>query len=203
MVSRVSRLLTFSVLSYYRSAQVGVGPSVRHSDFRSNGSPLPFSGPPTGLSVLMGTNYKAPPVSAFSTMTTMNRGEQHQARETAEIEDRELQAAALASAGMVADSFRMSQGLQPPPMLATYSSTPPTRMSNEIDCINWSAMDTMTGTMHVDDMDLDFASLFDPAQELANMHTEGSGWPKSSSPDPSLAVSPTPLGKSNGSSGGS
>jgi hypothetical protein len=33
------------------------------------------------------------------------------------------------------------------------------------------------GQMHLDDMDMDFARLFDPAQEAENMQTEGSGWP--------------------------
>jgi hypothetical protein len=33
------------------------------------------------------------------------------------------------------------------------------------------------GAMHLDDMDMDFASLFDPANEAASMETEGSGWP--------------------------
>jgi hypothetical protein len=104
--------------------------------------------------------------------------------------DRDRQASALAAAGMVAESISLSRtdidrvhssgsmvtsiGLKAPPELAGHAP-PVTSTSSELDNINWNLMDL--GQMHLDDMDMDFARLFDPAQEAENMQTEGSGWP--------------------------
>ena len=114
-------------------------------------------------------------------MSTMT-GDRRLAQEMA---DREHQASALAAAGMVAESVSVTgsvvpQGLQAPPPLAG-AAAPMASTSNELDSINWNLMDL--GAMHLDDMDMDFAQLFDPASELAGMQTEGSGWPTSSPQD--------------------
>jgi hypothetical protein len=170
------------------------GAEERQANFRT-GSPshLRSVGPQTGLSVLMsGGNLHPPQNSAatantvFGTMTggakeSPNRGQD-------DYMDRDRQASALAAAGMVADSISLSrsadrvhssaslhsQGLEPPPQLAGHVP-PVTASSSELDNINWNLMDL--GQMHLDDMDMDFARLFDPAQEAENMQTEGSGWP--------------------------
>ena len=121
------------------------------------------------------------------------------ARLVQEMRDRDRQASALAAAGMVAESVgvagkgqqqKSAQGLQPPPLLAA-GGAPLTAPSTELDSINWNLMDI--GAMHLDDMDLDFAQLFDPASELANMQTEGSGWPTTASaPEPgSMPLGPS------------
>ena len=99
--------------------------------------------------------------------------------------DRERQASALAAAGMLAESVgnTQAQGLQaPPPLVASAPSNTATTTSTEIDSINWNMMDL--GAVHLDDIDMDFATLFDPANEEANMNTEGSGWPSASSGKP-------------------
>lgn len=91
-------------------------------------------------------------------------------------EERERQASALAAAGMVADTVSLADGrtgLAAPPQLP--STSPPVSTSNEMDNINWGTMEV--GGLQMDDMDLDFATLFDPSTEEANMQTEGSGWP--------------------------
>ena len=88
-------------------------------------------------------------------------------------EERERQASALAAAGMVAETVTGRAGLAAPPQLA--STAPVASPSVEVDNINWATVDM--GGVQVDDMDLDFATLFDPSIEEANMQTEGSGWP--------------------------
>jgi hypothetical protein len=67
------------------------------------------------------------------------------------------------------------QGLPPPPPLAESAGGSMAGPSTELDSINWNLMDI--GAVYLDDMDLDFAQLFDPENELANMQTVGSGWP--------------------------
>mmetsp|Transcript_25702 Transcript_25702/g.36259 ORF Transcript_25702/g.36259 Transcript_25702/m.36259 type:complete len:708 (-) Transcript_25702:219-2342(-) len=119
-----------------------------------------------------------------------------------DLADRERQASALAAAGMVAETVDQSgntvripaagqqqqqhqgavvgtnwQGLQPPPSLVGSSSTPPPQGIATTEGTNWGMMDITSG---MDDMDLDFAKLFDPAHEVESMHTEGSGWPQAS-----------------------
>jgi hypothetical protein len=70
-------------------------------------------------------------------------------------------------------------GLQPPPTIFAQQPTLPggvnhdttntTTSTNvtELDSINWNLMDI--GGMHIDDMDMDFATLFDPANEMSGM----------------------------------
>ena len=147
-------------------------------------------GPQTGLSVLMNGRNLHPSQTAFGTMIG---GVKEEARSQDDMFDRDRQASALAAAGMVADSISLSRttgpervysspslvhashGLEAPPQLAGYAPPPVPSASSELDNINWNLMDL--GQMHLDDMDMDFARLFDPAQEAENMQTEGSGWP--------------------------
>lgn len=133
------------------------------------------NGPRTGLSLLMsGGGLQKPAPSSFASLSGMNGD-----GAIAFQEERDRQASALAAAGMVAETVAVSEGragLAAPPLLA--SSAPPTTSGGtEIDNINWGTMDV--GGLQLDDMDLDFATLFDPATEETNMHTEGSGWPVS------------------------
>jgi hypothetical protein len=96
-----------------------------------------------------------------------------------DLADRERQASALAAAGMVAESVTMSQpfgvqsqGLQAPPLLGSghHMHDPLPSGNTNMDGINWSLMD-LGPTL--DDMEMDFAKLFDPALEAANMQAEG------------------------------
>ena len=69
-------------------------------------------------------------------------------------------------------------GLRAPPALG--SLTPPTNPDPNavIDAVNWNVADIgMTIDDAVDDIEMDFAKMFDPAHEEANMYTEGNGWP--------------------------
>lgn len=140
--------------------------------------------PQTGLSVLMNNSVAGanpPPLALPTAATNVQR---------AAVADQEQQASSLAAAGMVAESVRLAQpnaALQPPPQLATSGPAHPPASLKEIDSINWNMMDT--GAHNLDDMDLDFAQLFDPVNELANMHAEGNGWP--ASPPAATAAGPT------------
>ena len=119
---------------------------------------------------------KAPPpsVASFASLSGMsNEGS------TVFQEERERQASSLAAAGMVAETVSMSggrTGLAAPPQLAS-SAPAATSSTGDLDNINWGDV----SGVQVDDMDLDFATLFDPSIEEANMQTEGSGWPVSTS----------------------
>jgi hypothetical protein len=152
-------------------------------------------GPQTGLSVLMsGRNLHPPQLPTSTSLTafgTMTGNAKEETRSQDDMFDRDSQASALAAAGMVAESIGFSrttgpdrvhsstslasQGLEAPPQLAGHAPPPVPSASSELDNINWNLMDL--GQMHLDDMDMDFARLFDPAQEAENMQTEGSGWP--------------------------
>lgn len=103
---------------------------------------------------------------------------EQQRRHREDLAAREKQASALAAAGMVAESVRLAQppsGLLPPPPLANGSAPLTHSTTGEIDNIHWGIMDLNVG--HLDDLDMDFASLFDPINEITNMHMAGSGWP--------------------------
>jgi hypothetical protein len=132
--------------------------------------------PRTGLSVLMngGGVPKPAAVASFAAMSGMNTDAIYTYQE-----ERERQASALAAAGMVADTVSVAGdmkriGLEPPPQLASSAAAAPSP-GTELDNINWGAMDM--GGVHIDNMDLDFATLFDPSIEEASMKAEGNGWP--------------------------
>lgn len=111
-----------------------------------------------------------------------------------DMADRDQQASALAAAGMVAEKVGLAQehqGLQAPPALGGSVPASTTATTSELDSINWNLMDIGAG--HLDDMDLDFAALFDTEMEEANMRTAGSGWPTTSSASEQVALSPAPV----------
>jgi hypothetical protein len=111
-------------------------------------------------------------------MATMTLEQQQMAQ--ADLADRESQASALAAAGMVAETVGYNQhvsnggmaappnglGLHAPPMLGSVVQPATPEPNGTIDGINWSMMDV---GMALDDMEMDFANLFDPAHEEANM----------------------------------
>jgi hypothetical protein len=157
--------------------------------------------------------------------------------------ERENQASSLAAAGMVAESVRNNTeqqnlassttnyltttipvlGLQPPPTIFAQQPTMPGGLNHdttnttttnvtELDSINWNLMDI--GGMHIDDMDMDFATLFDPANELSSivpsppqhgtnnngnstdsLTTTSNGWlPPAPTQGPDItSISPTPI----------
>eukprot|EP00547_Thalassionema_nitzschioides_P007034 CAMPEP_0194205660 /NCGR_PEP_ID=MMETSP0156-20130528/4883_1 /TAXON_ID=33649 /ORGANISM="Thalassionema nitzschioides, Strain L26-B" /LENGTH=654 /DNA_ID=CAMNT_0038931995 /DNA_START=482 /DNA_END=2446 /DNA_ORIENTATION=+ len=99
--------------------------------------------------------------------------------------DRDQQASALATAGYVAETV----ALQAPPTLGDGSgANAPYAGAPTVDGINWSMMDLGLGGGGDDAMEMDFAQLFDPAQEQEQMLTEGSGWPTSTAATPTADV---------------
>lgn len=63
----------------------------------------------------------------------------------------------------------------------------------DLDAINWNLMDL--GGANFDDMDMDFASLFDPANELSHMQAHAiNGYPAPTTTVVFQVVAPTPLG---------
>lgn len=173
-------------------------PEQRQAHFRSMSPAQPQAGhhgapPQTGLGLLR--NTAAPPQTAShsSAMAGMTPEQRQLVQE--DLADRERQASSLAAAGMVADSVSHTRpvgasslgglgghgsnsqliGLQAPPALGM--AAPPPAGAQEMDGINWNLMDL--GTTNLDDLDMDFATLFDPANEAASvsMQTQGiSSW---------------------------
>ena len=181
----------FSLVSlfffYNRTASFG---NERRADLRGGSVSTPSGDlrtPRTGLSMLMNgggqmMNPSTPSAASFASLSGMSNDfiSPYQ-------EERERQASALAAAGMVAESVTLSggrAGLAAPPQLP--SAAPAS--TGEMDTVNWGSIDA-AGIL-IDDMDLDFATLFDPSIEEANMQTEGSGWPVSSN----NGGAPTPAG---------
>ena len=139
--------------------------------------------PQTGLGILMNgssnpTTAPPPPPSAVPTLlapspTTYQYSgltPDQQARVQEDLADRERQASALAAAGMVAESINytkpsvIGQVLQAPPPLVGMPppSQPPVDDGNIVmEGINWNDLGG------VDDIDMDFAAMFDPEQEQA------------------------------------
>jgi hypothetical protein len=162
--------------------------------------------PQTGLGILMGGNGKPMPLLAPHRFSGSSTNDQ-QTRIHEDLADRERQAAALASAGMVAESVNytraanVGQVLQAPPPLvgmAPLANSNPTNPSSSastnnkditMEAINWN---NMADLGNPDDMDMDFAAMFDPEQELAyvaapNRHT------RASSPSKTSTGIPNPL----------
>lgn len=141
-----------------------------------------------------------------------------------DAQDRERQARALAAAGMAAERMSQahpngqqhlpaSQGLLPPPSLGHPTSSSnlaaiaqtnhisdPTNITNgehmDDPLMSWNDLDTNGRGPTLEEMEMDFANLFDPSTEWKNMQTEGSGWPTMTSND---AVEPADVGGSDGS----
>jgi hypothetical protein len=166
----------------------------------------------------MHNSTSVPNVASISTLSPT------QQRHRQEWLERESQASSLAAAGMVAESVRNNEtepssstnyitttipvlGLQPPPTIFSHpvqggsGTTTTSTAVTELDSINWNLMDI--GGMHIDDMDMDFATLFDPANELSNLPSprdatgtsnSTNGWlPNTNSSTDVSSISPTPL----------
>jgi hypothetical protein len=116
--------------------------------------------------------FKKPTASPERAVQHMQMSEEQQR----DFADRERQAKSLAAAGLVAETVGRSQvhlkGLHPPPALA--SSGHMSHHNGVMDATDWGIPDIDPG---LEDMEMDFAMLFDPARESESMHTQGSGWP--------------------------
>lgn len=165
------------------------------------------TGPQTGLGILLnGTTLHHN--HSYSSLRQLAPSPIPQNKNEKRIQDdlaeRERQASALAAAGMVAETVDQTgmatpplslspmnfvgngginwQGLQPPPaLMGTISASQgsgTTTPTPAAEGTNWGIGGMDNITVGIDDMDLDFAQLFDPASEAANMQTEGSGWPQ-------------------------
>lgn len=132
-----------------------------------------------------------PSVSGFLSPEARQRYQQ-------DVLERDRQASSLAAAGMVAESInntklhhnfhqQNNQVLNPPPAsfvagstcsestnTLTVASTTTPLTTPELDTINWNLMEV--GGQQFDDMDMDFATLFDPANELSHMQATGISW---------------------------
>jgi hypothetical protein len=168
--------------------------------------------------------HNSTPVPNHAKLATLSPTQQQRYRQ--DWLERENQASSLAAAGMVAESVSLGGnngfipestsattanyvtttipvlGLQAPPTIVS-QPLPGSNLSNsmvtELDSINWNLMDI--GGMNIDDMDMDFATLFDPANELSCMPSPRDstgtiapmgGWPPTTMADAN-SVSPTPL----------
>ena len=147
-----------------------------HTSFRSSHGEAP---PPTGLGVLMSSHGNN---GAEHKLHHQQHYTPHQLKlMEKDTQERERQARALAAAGMAAEQISPSlgpaeaPGLQPPPMLG--NPTPQGVASAGGAVQDWGNLDPHSG-MTLEEMEMDFAKLFDPDEELANMHMEGSGWPQ-------------------------
>jgi hypothetical protein len=145
--------------------------------------------PQTGLGILMNDSKMGSaqvPANVHSTMTGMTPEQRMLVQE--DLADRERQASSLAAAGMVAESVSLTrpvngiigpapnnqpQGLQAPPALGM-AAPPANTGTTEMDGINWNMLDL--GNANLDDLDMDFATLFDPANEAASVSMQTQGW---------------------------
>lgn len=156
----------------------------RAAHFRSMSPSHPQSQsaiPQTGLGILMNGSSNPPTSTTVPTLLAPNPTSAYQyttltpdqqARVQEDLADRERQASALAAAGMVAESINytkpsvIGQVLQAPPPLVGMPppSHPPVEDGQIVmEGINWNDLGG------VDDIDMDFAAMFDPEQEQAFM----------------------------------
>jgi hypothetical protein len=137
--------------------------------------------PQTGLGILMSNNTNLTPMNNVTTHpgqpTAQHPGAIIEADQKKLMEqdmiDRERQASALAAAGMVAEQVS--------------GSIPQSVPLNMMSAPNYPLADLGLLDDGMDDMETDFANLFDPKNELQHMETEGNGWPSVD-----LSISPTP-----------
>ena len=124
---------------------------------------------------------------------------EQQARIQEDLADRERQASALAAAGMVADSVNLTRpvgqvlqappplGGMPPPANPSMNADPNSSGHPPMESINWNL--DLGGSAFgsgFDDMDMDFATLFDAEQEQNFMMHDPSA------PSPSGGAGPGP-----------
>lgn len=155
--------------------------------------------PQTGLSILMNGNAFNKPAPPPETVQQHARAHMSPEQQR-DLADRERQAKSLAAAGMVAETVGRGNAAYPgamygPPTLAPADAVPSaTSGFNGIMDSNYWGMDVDAS---LEDMEMDFAKLFDPAHEMESMQTEGSGWPGTEGNGSS--ISPSPLGNHPGS----
>ena len=159
-------------------------PSHQLQNNRHQGPPL---APVLGHSI-SNSQGVARTITASSTFQSLTPEQQSRIQD--DLADRERQASALAAAGMVAERVSLTrpaiqppvgQVLQAPPPLVGIAPPSPSHPGVAMEGINWNMVDL--GSTVVDDMDMDFATLFDPEHEQAHMQTVGSGWPIASNPE--------------------
>lgn len=150
-----------------------------HADFRL--APVaPFCAtttPQTGLGILMrhkNDGSSQPTSAGVSGYSLADMTPEQRQMVQDDLTDRECQASALGAAGMVVETVRQPQPHSVSPMLV--SLAPPTPDPTTMD--DWSLHEV--GCM--DDAEMDFAHLFDQANEEVSMQTEGSGWPATQQP---------------------
>eukprot|EP00560_Eucampia_antarctica_P002579 CAMPEP_0197841112 /NCGR_PEP_ID=MMETSP1437-20131217/45988_1 /TAXON_ID=49252 ORGANISM="Eucampia antarctica, Strain CCMP1452" /NCGR_SAMPLE_ID=MMETSP1437 /ASSEMBLY_ACC=CAM_ASM_001096 /LENGTH=784 /DNA_ID=CAMNT_0043450813 /DNA_START=74 /DNA_END=2428 /DNA_ORIENTATION=- len=162
-----------------QSPQTGLG-------ILMNGSKL---GPliPPRLSSPAGTATPPPPTNLGMLQLTPEQRKVMQQ----DMLDRERQASSLAAAGMVAEKGIHSglhhpnspsverRGMGAPPILGQHSSVDSQQSLIYAEGTNGAMMD-FSNDSNMDDMEMDFAKLFDPQYEITRMQTEGSGWPSTS-----------------------
>ena len=147
--------------------------------------------PQTGLGILMSGNAFNRPVETTVQNARMNMSPEQQR----DLADRERQAQSLAAAGMVAETVGRGShagAMNGPPALPTATSdlSSGNVVGGVLDSHNWGMPDT---DATLEDMEMDFANLFDPAHEMESMQTEGSGWPLMGNEN-GTSMSPTPAG---------
>ncbi|KAG7371298.1 HSF-type DNA-binding protein [Nitzschia inconspicua] len=191
------------------SAQQQNGNEARQAHFREDPPTLlqSSSQPQTGLGILLNGGVSShsqppqpPPPAARVNQPYAHLTPEQQARIQEDLADRERQASALAAAGMVADSVNLTRPatvignvLQAPPPLGGIA--PPITIGSGIDpngpppmeSINWNLDIGVAGLGSgggFDDMDMDFATLFDAEHEQNFMLSD----PSFSTPSPSHTV---------------
>jgi hypothetical protein len=137
-------------------------------------------------------------ITTSSAFHSLSPQQQSQIQE--DLVDRERQASSLAAAGMVAERVSLIRPaaqppvghvLQAPPPLVGIAPPSPSRPEVAMEGINWNMVEL--GSNLVDDMDMDFATLFDPEREQAHMQTVGTAWPVSSNTAGTSVAIPAPM----------
>jgi len=143
--------------------------------------PAAASGQPqTGLSLLMngGVNsnngtttpqHATTPGSAMTAQVMATLSPAQQQRYQQDLLEREHQASSLAAAGLVAEKVSLTGATEPSsvPCHHNHYEAPAAEAGmaeNGNSNNNWNLMDNL-GAMQLDDMDMDFATLFDPVNE--------------------------------------
>lgn len=175
-------------------AQMSTGSEQHLAHFRTLSPPTTTNATPqTGLGILMsGSAFQKPSPEPTMQQMKMSREQQR------DIADRERQAKSLAAAGLVAETVDRSQGIvhlggmhPPPTLMSGGGEGQASPRAGITDASGWGIPDIDHG---LEDMEMDFAMLFDPAHELESMQTLGSGWPGTE-----MSVSPSPVGTQHSS----
>ncbi len=173
------------------SVQPQVKTEPRQAHFRSSVQPHPQTAtqPQTGLGILMNNSGSAAQAPVASHAYASHLTPEQQVRFQADFVDREQQASSLAAAGLVADgSSGVGQILRAPPALVgmpvptgaansvqlsslsdaqhPQAQPPPSGGEPQIQNINWNLDGDNALGAGLDDIDMDFAVLFDNEEQL-------------------------------------